>query len=455
MDMATPINSNGNQAPSTTQLGTDILARLQANAQGESASSGAFNAWMEKHALTPDKLQTASDSKSPQPKPSEAPARDNNTTAARLLEQALNRSRQQTAAATRQSEQHAQAQAAADKVAPQAKPKADPAVAKPKDDATKASADEDDDAPAKASDATAAEGNAIVRELTPPPEVKTDDAASMMAWLAGLTHGDPTHGKKLALKGGGASEAAGTAKTSATQVDAAGADAAGAATSNPLAATADLASRQPGVALAAQQQAELPQSFKDELASQGRNDSLAGLSGATAMRTPGWQAGDAASAVPHETASLQSPVGSDTFAQALSDQLTMWVNKAVDNGPMTAELHLNPAELGPIHVKISLDGNDANVNFAAAAVETRQAIEASMSTLSTALQDVGLNLTGGDVSSQTSQQSFQQAFEQSGGASQGGTGARTTGLDGGEALPAGRAVAAPRPGRAGGLDLYA
>jgi flagellar hook-length control protein FliK len=457
MDMATPINPNGNQAPSTTQLGTDILARLQANAQGESASSGAFNAWMAKHALTSDKLPTASDSKAPQPKPSEAPARDNNTTAARLLEQALNRSRQQTAAATRQAEQHAPTHAAVDKGTPQAKPKVDAAVAKPTDDATKASAEDDEDAPAKSGNATDAEGKAIVRELTPPPEVKTDDAAAMMAWLAGLTHGDPTHGKKLALKAGsdGASEAAGAAKTSATQADAAGTDAASAATSNPLAATADLASRQPGVALTAPQQGELPQSFKEELASQGRNDPLAGLSGATALRTPGWQAGDAASAVPHESATLQAPVGSDTFAQALSDQLTMWVNKAADNGPMTAELHLNPAELGPIHVKISLDGSDANVNFAAAAVETRQAIEASMSTLSTALQDVGLKLTGGEVSSQTSQQSFQQAFEQSGGASQGGTGARAIGVDGGDVGPSGRAVAAPRPGRAGGLDLYA
>jgi flagellar hook-length control protein FliK len=458
MDMATPINSNSNQAPSASPLATDMLARLQASAQGETASSGAFNAWMEKHALTADKLKASGDDKAAQPKPSEAPARDSSSTASRLLEQALNRTRQQAAAVARQAEQNAHAQAqAAGKAAPQPKAKVDGAAAKSEDDAAKPAAEDEEAGQTKVSASANPEANAIVQELTPPPEVKTDDAAAMMAWLAGLTHGDPTLGKKLGPKAGTAAgaDASGQSKTAAAQVDPRGSDASGASGANPLAATAELGTRQALPALTAQLQGELPQSFKEELANQTAADPLGGLSGALAMRSsPGWQRADAA-AMPHEQATLQAPVGSDTFAQALSDQLTMWVNKAADNGPMTAELHLNPAELGPIHVKISLDGSDAQVNFAAAAVETRQAIEASMPTLSTALQDVGLNLTGGDVSSQTSQQAFQQAFEQSGGASPGGTGARALGATPGEAAPAGRAVAAPRPGRAGGLDLYA
>ena len=59
-----------------------------------------------------------------------------------------------------------------------------------------------------------------------------------------------------------------------------------------------------------------------------------------------------------------------------------------------------------------LDGTAAHVDFAAAAHETRQAIEASLSALSSALNDVGLSLTGGGVSSQTQQQSLAQGGNQ-------------------------------------------
>ncbi|MGC4062199.1 MAG: flagellar hook-length control protein FliK, partial [Aquabacterium sp.] len=144
------------------------------------------------------------------------------------------------------------------------------------------------------------------------------------------------------------------------------------------------------------------------------------------------------------------------FAKALADKVSMWVGATQPDGSMTAELHLNPADMGPINVKISLDGQSAHVDFAAAALETRQAIESSLPMLSSALSDVGLSMTGGDVSSQTSQQ---QAFNQS--AQGDGASGRVGGLgrsgDGGDADTgmSMRAVSAPRPGRAGGLDLYA
>jgi flagellar hook-length control protein FliK len=450
--MATPINSNSNQTPNSTATSADMLARLQANAQGESASSGAFNAWMEKHALTPDKLK-AVDTQAPKAQTAESAPRDNSSTAARLLEQALVRSRQQAAAAARQAEGNAQA---ASKGNAQPKAKVDGAAAKSKDDASASKTEDDEDSPTKA--AATQEGSAIVSELTPPPEVKTDDSAAMMAWLASLTHGDALHGKKAAPKAaGGGSEQADSTRSGTNALDAARTDDQATSQTKALGTVNDVANLHTQPTATALLQAEGSPSFKEELGKQRSADPLGSLPGGMSLRAaPGWQAGDAANGVPHETATLQPPVGSDAFAQALSDQLTMWVKTSADNGPMTAELHLNPAELGPIHVKISLDGSDAQVDFAAAAVETRQAIEASMNTLSTALSDVGIQLTGGDVSSQTSQQSFQQAFDQSGGAGQGNASSRPTGPDrqGDPTVPA-RMVAAPRPGRAGGLDLYA
>jgi flagellar hook-length control protein FliK len=151
------------------------------------------------------------------------------------------------------------------------------------------------------------------------------------------------------------------------------------------------------------------------------------------------------------------PLDAPDFSQKLADQVSLWVGQVKQDGPMTAELHLNPAEMGPINVKISLDGTAAHVDFAAAAQETRQAIEASLSTLSSALNDVGLSLTGGGVSSQTPQQTFAQG----GNPSQDGRGARgANGRAGDDDVEAADAsglhqVSAPRSSRLGGLDLYA
>ena len=92
---------------------------------------------------------------------------------------------------------------------------------------------------------------------------------------------------------------------------------------------------------------------------------------------------------------LSTPVTSPQFADELADKVRMFVSKVQDDGPMTAELHLNPAEMGPINVRIAVDGQNAQVDFAAAAQETRKAIEASLAQLSSALDEVGLSLTGG------------------------------------------------------------
>jgi flagellar hook-length control protein FliK len=139
--------------------------------------------------------------------------------------------------------------------------------------------------------------------------------------------------------------------------------------------------------------------------------------------------------------------------------VSMWVTGSAANGPMTAELHLNPAEMGPIHIRIELDGTQAQVDFAAAQSDTRQAIEASMSHLSGALESAGLSLSGGGVSDQGARQAW------SGEQGQGqGQGSRTSGWTPEGSRDATRALDGLAPmnrtsvsssGLAGGLDLYA
>ena len=63
-----------------------------------------------------------------------------------------------------------------------------------------------------------------------------------------------------------------------------------------------------------------------------------------------------------------------------------------------AELHLNPAEMGPVSIHISLDGTAARVDFGADVAATREAIERGLPELASALRDAGFTLAGGGVS---------------------------------------------------------
>src|SRR5690606_13153988 len=75
--------------------------------------------------------------------------------------------------------------------------------------------------------------------------------------------------------------------------------------------------------------------------------------------------------------SLPTPVNHPQFQQALSERVGLWVKGMGEGESLNAELHLNPASMGSISVKIALDGRLAQVDFAAATLETRRAIEDS------------------------------------------------------------------------------
>ena len=143
-------------------------------------------------------------------------------------------------------------------------------------------------------------------------------------------------------------------------------------------------------------------------------------------------------------AELQAPVGSNEFAPALGSQLSVMVRDGIEH----AQLKLNPAEMGPIEVRISLDGTQAQVDFSAAHAATRQALQDAVPALASALRENGLTLTGGGV--------FEQAREQRGDARPGrlAPASARAGRRRWTAPPA-RARAAHRHARAASVDLYA
>ncbi len=482
--MATPINSS-NSAPNplngagASPIPSDLASKLNASSNGGDSQGAqlAFSRWMEKHAAVgQDKPGVAQEPKPPSAGSTAAASNTASNTAnaraaAKAAEQALARSRQQAMDAARPSGQ-AGADTQVAQTDKQARPKTESQTNKQarKEGASKADGrDKSEDGEVSKAEkdevpfsTATGEGNAMVRELTPPPTIQSGDAAGMMAWLASLTHGDLAQGKS----GGKAlAESSEQAAAAAGQgVDPNAPDAAlldkqatptaqtGIALDNPLWQSVSTSA-------ALQVDALIAQSGQT---GDGRTegDPMAGLLASGGLKGAALgQDLEGASQVRHESATLATPLNSPDFAQALVDQVSMWVGSTRSDGVMTAELHLNPAEMGPINVKIALDGQSAQVDFAAATLETRQAIEASMDKLSSALNDVGLSMTGGDVSSQTSQQAFEQGSGRPGSAN--GSNGRTAGAGGlgeGDGQPDAasmRAVAAPKPGRLGGLDLYA
>ena len=92
--------------------------------------------------------------------------------------------------------------------------------------------------------------------------------------------------------------------------------------------------------------------------------------------------------------SIPTRVDAPDFAQVLGMQMSVLAK----DGVQRAELHLNPADMGPVSVQIVMDGTQARVDFGADVAATRHAIEAGLPELASALRDAGFTLAGGGVS---------------------------------------------------------
>lgn len=148
---------------------------------------------------------------------------------------------------------------------------------------------------------------------------------------------------------------------------------------------------------------------------------------------------------------LQSPLHSTGFAPEMAARLSL----AAADGVQQAQLHLNPAEMGPVQVQIVLDGQQAQISFVAEQADTRAVLEKSLPELAGALREQGLTLSGGGVFSQ--QQAPQDPNAQAD--AQGGrSGPRWSSARVGDPAiedPAALRVQAPATRSRGVLDLFA
>ncbi|MDQ8035682.1 MAG: flagellar hook-length control protein FliK, partial [Bordetella sp.] len=103
--------------------------------------------------------------------------------------------------------------------------------------------------------------------------------------------------------------------------------------------------------------------------------------------------------------SVNTPVGATQWGQDLGRQM-MTLSQAAQRGPQTADLRLDPPDLGPLRVTISLSDGIASASFVSAHAAVRNAVESALPQLQQALAQAGISLGQTSVSDQGSQQAF-------------------------------------------------
>lgn len=144
------------------------------------------------------------------------------------------------------------------------------------------------------------------------------------------------------------------------------------------------------------------------------------------------------------------PLHDPRFGQAFGERIT-WL---IREGLQAAELTLHPAELGPIRIALSLEGDAASLGVVAMHAETRSAIEQSLPRLRELLADQGLQLGGATVDGGAGRQGRR---DEDAGRPAGARGGRdrTTGTASAASLDPALAATRVRSMPAGRIDLFA
>ncbi|MGZ5179103.1 MAG: flagellar hook-length control protein FliK [Ramlibacter sp.] len=216
----------------------------------------------------------------------------------------------------------------------------------------------------------------------------------------------------------------------------------------PAPATHAEAAAPAAVAIAAGKPPQGPDAAKP--AAHAGAELLAAMPGHAAA-APAPDAGQSAPTVPVHQAALPSHPLDAAFAGDIAAE----VRVMADAGVQRAELHLNPADLGPVRIELTMTAQTADISFSAAHATTREGLAQALPQLRELLASQGLQLgqagvgSGGTGHAMAGSNPWPQ--RQGPGANRPGTG--LAGVEGGAGAAAPVTVAIRR-GR-GMLDLYA
>jgi flagellar hook-length control protein FliK len=143
--------------------------------------------------------------------------------------------------------------------------------------------------------------------------------------------------------------------------------------------------------------------------------SQAAAASASTATTAAAGANPAAAAAAAST--LAAPVGTSDWEEALG-QKVVFMSSA---GQQSAELTLNPKDLGPLQVVLQVANNSAHALFVSQHPQVREAIEAALPKLREAMEQNGIGLGSASVSDGFARQAGQQG-QSSNGSGRGGAG---------------------------------
>lgn len=110
------------------------------------------------------------------------------------------------------------------------------------------------------------------------------------------------------------------------------------------------------------------------------------------------------------TTSISMPVNNKDWGAAMSERV-VWLSTQKIQG---ASIHLNPAELGPLEVKINLNNDQAVLNFSSHHAAVREALENALPQLKEMFQQDGLQLVNVNVSDRSFSHNNQATSENNG-----------------------------------------
>ncbi len=238
--------------------------------------------------------------------------------------------------------------------------------------------------------------------------LQTGESVGTAAAAAAAAGADP-----LSASAAAATSAPGAAASEALEASRTAARAAGAR--EPLPMSSDAAKAQAGAPTdfaAVQSAAQATLQEADPAAAADLNAQPVNLSQPAPTATTAWLAEQRshaalASATPSTGRSVGEPlvanidaaIGSAGFAPALGTRISVLARDGIEH----ARLNVHPAELGPIALRLAMDGTQVRVDMSAEWGATRQALEQSLPALAAALRDAGFTLAGGGVFQQAPQ----------------------------------------------------